>query len=219
MSREHIVTQGEHLSSIAQRYGFADYRALYNHPENAELKRNRPDPNVILPGDRVVIPDPRERFVSRPTTQTHRFKLRRPQVRIRLTLTNGNGETIANAPYTLAVGATTLEGTTSGTGGVEQMVEADVSEVLLTVWPGGRKSVEEPQLTWTLMVGHLDPVETLSGIQARLWNLGYDPGPIDGIVGPRTERAIRAFQRRHDLAEDGAVSPRLQRKLKEVYGC
>ena len=218
MSREHIVAQGEHLSSIARRYGFADYRAIYDYPENAEFKRKRPDPNVVFPGARVVIPGPRERYVSCATGKLQRFRLRGPRVRLRLTLNDGNGGLLANVPYTLVAGAATLDGTTDGRGVVEQALETDVNEVLLTVWPGGRKENDAPQLTWTLLVGHLDPVDTISGIQARLANLGYDPGPTDGIPGPRTERAIRAFQRSHQLTEDGAVSAILQRKLKDAYG-
>jgi peptidoglycan hydrolase-like protein with peptidoglycan-binding domain len=35
--------------------------------------------------------------------------------------------------------------------------------------------------------------------------LGYDPGPIDGIAGPKTAAAVRAFQRNKDLEVDGIV--------------
>jgi hypothetical protein len=35
---------------------------------------------------------------------------------------------------------------------------------------------------------------TLAGVQARLSILGYDTGPVDGILGGRTRGAVRAFQ-------------------------
>ena len=35
----------------------------------------------------------------------------------------------------------------------------------------------------------------------------FDPGPIDGIFGPRTEQAVRAFQRYYRIAVDGIVGP------------
>lgn len=42
-------------------------------------------------------------------------------------------------------------------------------------------------------------------IQAELAVRGFDPGQIDGVMGPRTERALRSFQRREGLVE-GLVS-------------
>jgi len=44
-------------------------------------------------------------------------------------------------------------------------------------------------------------------IQARLSELGFDPGPVDGISGPRTTTAIRRFQASRALVADGIVGP------------
>jgi N-acetylmuramoyl-L-alanine amidase len=49
-----------------------------------------------------------------------------------------------------------------------------------------------------------DDVVTL---QARLNALGYDAGREDGIFGPDTARAVRAFQREYAVAEDGMFGP------------
>ena len=35
----HNVVQDEHLSSIAKKYGFSDYKIIWNHDQNAELKK------------------------------------------------------------------------------------------------------------------------------------------------------------------------------------
>ena len=40
-------------------------------------------------------------------------------------------------------------------------------------------------------------------IQAGLSELGYDPGQIDGIMGAKTDSAIRAYQRDQNLLVDG----------------
>jgi len=39
------------------------------------------------------------------------------------------------------------------------------------------------------------------------------PGPIDGIAGPNTHRAVRAFQRAHHLTVDGIAGPQTRRAL------
>jgi peptidoglycan hydrolase-like protein with peptidoglycan-binding domain len=55
-------------------------------------------------------------------------------------------------------------------------------------------------------------------VQTLLEKLGYDPGPADGNVGPKTRGAIRAFQESRGLVADGRVSPALVRHLEEELG-
>lgn len=50
-------------------------------------------------------------------------------------------------------------------------------------------------------------------LQRRLRELGYDPGPVDGVFGPRTETAVQAFQRDSNLRPDGIVGPRTRANL------
>lgn len=53
----------------------------------------------------------------------------------------------------------------------------------------------------------------VSRLQARLRDLGFSPGSIDGIFGPRTEQAVLAFQRSRGLAATGVVGPDTRRAL------
>jgi peptidoglycan hydrolase-like protein with peptidoglycan-binding domain len=46
------------------------------------------------------------------------------------------------------------------------------------------------------------------GVQIALYRHGYYKGPIDGISGPLTKRAIRSFQRARGLTPDGVVGAR-----------
>ncbi len=41
------------------------------------------------------------------------------------------------------------------------------------------------------------------GIQRRLKALGWDPGPLDGAMGPRTRKAIQAYRQRYGLKAGG----------------
>lgn len=45
-------------------------------------------------------------------------------------------------------------------------------------------------------------------VQERLIALGYKPGPADGIDGPKTQEAVKAFQRDKGVTADGIVGPR-----------
>jgi cell wall-associated NlpC family hydrolase len=49
--------------------------------------------------------------------------------------------------------------------------------------------------------------EDVRRIQRRLQVHGFDPGPADGVFGPRTDVAVRAFQRAKRLQVDGIVGP------------
>ncbi len=51
--------------------------------------------------------------------------------------------------------------------------------------------------------------QVVNSIQTSLNRLGYFAGPVDGIIGVKTQTAIRAYQRDHGLLEDGRASPEL----------
>ena len=53
----HKVQSGECLSTIGKQYRFEDFRTIFDHPKNGPLKRKRENPNVLLPGDCLFIPD------------------------------------------------------------------------------------------------------------------------------------------------------------------
>lgn len=55
--------------------------------------------------------------------------------------------------------------------------------------------------------------EPVAKLQRRLKELGVDPGPIDGDFGPRTENAVRKYQKQQDLDSDGVVGPKTWNKL------
>jgi hypothetical protein len=50
-------------------------------------------------------------------------------------------------------------------------------------------------------------------VQERLARARYYRGPIDGVIGPRTQYAIRAYERNHGLPTDGIIDNRLLRTM------
>jgi hypothetical protein len=63
-------------------------------------------------------------------------------------------------------------------------------------------------------VGYSDAA-TVMYVQLRLRALGFDPGPVDGIAGPRTRAAIASFQSAESLSVDGELSRELVEGLFE----
>lgn len=77
---------------------------------------------------------------------------------------------------------------------------------------------------WELKIGALNPLQEeaptdrcISGVQQRLNNLGFNSGPVDGIRGPITKGAVRAFQEFFKLKVDTDPGPETQGKLNEVH--
>ena len=56
-------------------------------------------------------------------------------------------------------------------------------------------------------------------VQELLIRLGFDLGPrgADGRIGPKTRDAIMTFQRLRGLDDDGIVGPRTRRALREAF--
>jgi len=50
---------------------------------------------------------------------------------------------------------------------------------------------------------------TVVEVQRRLARAGYYHGPIDGIMGPQTRRAIRAYERNHNMPAYGVTDQQL----------
>jgi N-acetylmuramoyl-L-alanine amidase len=212
----HTVRQGECLASIALAYGFRDHRLVYDHPDNAAFRRKRPDPNVLHPGDRLVIPVREPGTATVATGAVHRFVLHVPRRPLHLVFRDDTGEALAGIPFELTGPGVAHRGETDGAGAIRVDLPLGTTDVQLTMLG----------LVKHLRVGHLDPVwdderdrPHLTGIQARLANLGFAPGAIDGVLGPRTARALRAYQRAHGLPTTGQPSRALAARLESDHGC
>jgi N-acetylmuramoyl-L-alanine amidase len=58
--------------------------------------------------------------------------------------------------------------------------------------------------------------DDVAALQNRLLELGYAPGHADGIFGPGTETALRAFQRESGLQPDGICGPSTLKALQRL---
>lgn len=206
----HVVRQGECIESIARAHGYLP-DTLWNHPDNAQLKRERKDPSLLLPGDRVQVPDPRPRQEQAADGRKHRFRRKGLPSKLRVQVLR-DGEPRKSEPYTLNIDGRLSKGTTDGDGVVEVPVPPDAQKGTLIV---GKD--EQDQQTFELRLSGLDPIASISGVQQRLENLGY-PCPASGALDEPTRGALGDFQRACDLEATGEPDQKTRDKLAEKHG-
>jgi hypothetical protein len=211
---KHVVMDGECLASIAAQYGFKDGKPIIDHPQNAELKKTRPDGNQLHPGDELFVPDPKPKTATLPTGARHKITVEFPTRLLRVAFLDGAGEPMAGAAYVLKAGGTELRGSLDGKGILEQKLPVDVTRAEVTIGEVKR----------TILIGHLNPIADApdggaTGAQARLSNLGYGPGKVDGELGPKSAEAIKAFQAANGLEITGELDQATRQKLLEIHGC
>lgn len=59
-------------------------------------------------------------------------------------------------------------------------------------------------------------LRTTLGLQLALTQLGYQPGPADGLPGPRTRAALVAFQTHQKIAADGVFGPVTRANMQQA---
>ena len=217
MPSTHLVQQGEHLSSIADQYGFTDYTVIWNHPNNATLKQQRINPNVLQAGDSVYVPDKQQKTESGATTQRHLFHLKQNVLMLRVVFEDSYEKPVASAPCTLYLEQQKSSVTTDGTGKLEKRISPSAATATV-VLSTSETAFEDDQLP--IRIGELDPVDSLSGQAARLNNLGYFAGTPTDASDAQFESAVEEFQCDHPpLKVDGDPGAQTQSKLKQVHGC
>ena len=195
--KSHKVKQGECMITIAAEHGYGgNWQALYDHDVNKDLREKRPDPFCLMPGDIVNIPDEEGGFKA-PTNQITRVVIKRPKAYVAIKLIDAEGNLFANVPYELHVGKNVFKGNSDANGIVEQQVPYDEKKGELVVWPFD----DQPEffVTYDVMIASLSPMEHETGQQARLRNLGFDTGPVDGNLGLVSKQAIEEFQLRQGI--------------------
>lgn len=208
MSREYVVRQGDSIESIAFDYGLL-WETIWEDPKNAELKDLRKNPNALLPGDIVHIKVNQEHNLPAATNKKHKFRRKGFQSEINIILLDG-GKPREGVAYTLQIEGEEFAGKTDGSGLVKQKVRANARTGKLTLTGSGE--------VYTLQLRCLDPAAEPTGIQGRLVNLGYGPGPIDGRIGAQTQSALRRFQKDKGLKVTGDADQDTIDKLDELFG-
>ena len=191
MTRRHKVIQGDCIDSIAYEAGLLP-ETIWDHPANEALKEKRKNPHILLRGDTVFVPALRPCREDGDTGRWRRFLRRGVPATFRLRLCDNNEPRIEQK-YTLVIDKLAFTGATDGTGMLEVKIPPNAKAGTLTVHGAYGDEI------YRLALGHVDPADEVTGAQARLNNLGYSAGPVDGDLGPLTASAISDFQRHHKL--------------------
>lgn len=192
-SGEHVVRAGECIDSIAYEHGFFG-ETLWNHPDNAELKRVRKHPNVLLAGDRVAIPDLRKKTESGAMDTRHRFRRKGVPAMLRLQIL-WFGTPRGDDDYIIDIDGQKRSGSLDGEGWLEEPISPAARVAVLEVGTDRQR--------FEIQLGGTDPIDTIRGVQHRLNNIGFACGEPDGELGDRTRAALGRFQKSQGLKETG----------------
>lgn len=196
----HSVKQGDTLIKIAAENGFPSWETIWMDPGNAQLREKR-DPQVLQEGDTVVIPEKKTKVVVLATDKKHTVVVPSVKAACRVVLHDDAGRPLANRRFQLEVGDQVKGGTTDSSGRIDMPVDPKATSGTLELFLDDADSSK--RLTWKVKLGHLDPIEKISGVKARLSNLGFLCGKADDTVDDATKEAIRNFQVVHRLPLTG----------------
>ena len=206
----HKVGSGECASHGAAKNGVRRWQTVYDDPDNQPLREARNNPNQLVPGDSVVVPDKQAKVVGLASGKEHQLVVRVQRTWLRIKL-----DCPRPASYVLEVGGKTFSGTVNPGGVIEEQVPAAAvaGELIVTTW-GAFESDR-----WTLDIGSLQPIDTLVGVQQRLNNLGLFAGAEEGKMNDATRGALRTFKRMRGTPQpDGELDEATRTALLNEHG-
>ncbi len=207
---DYVVKAGDCIPSIAFEHGLF-WKTVWDHPDNQELKEIRKDPNVLLPGDRVIVPPLRNKEEPSQTEQRHRFRLKGVPERLRVVFKIEN-KPRENECYRLIVdNGQVQEGTLDADGLLDVAIPPNAKKVHVIVGEG----IQEREHIFK--IGHVDPISELSGVQGRLGNLGY-PREWGTASDEEFRSTLLSFQQDHGLEATGELDDATRDALRQAHG-
>jgi len=186
--QKYTVKSGDRMSKIAFEHGFKDYHALYE-AQSAAFKKKRPNPEILLEGDEVTLPEKIDDKHAADDKKTQKYiqDTTLPELRIHI---KAFGKPLASKDFTVLIESDPYTkakpykgtGTTDAKGIAKFNVDPRVTTVVL--------SFKDPPLECKLLVGSLHPVDEPGGVEQRLGDLGYFcPTPPAGEPKNEGEKA------------------------------
>jgi hypothetical protein len=198
-------------------------------------------PGPPAPGDTVKVPDLERKEESKPADNgaPHKFKVVRTKIFLRLRVLDDKFQPLpVDARWQLTLDGVQYprEGPAAfePEGRINVEVRPGHTGGKLTVKynsPGYKEKASDPdpppvpiEVVFPIAVGRLDPIQEnapvadcVAGVQQRLNNLGFNAGPVDGVIDDETRAAIGAFQTKFTPGTVDGAPATVQPKLHEIH--
>lgn len=208
--RMHRVRQGESSTRLAYENGLF-WETIWLHPRNSKLYSKRSHHNVLYPGDELFIPAIENKTVSGETEKKHRFVRKGVPEKLNIRFLDLEGNPYANTPYKLTIDGKHALGNLDGEGWLHASIPPNTRRGRVEVGQTGEF------VACDLDLGGLDPITELTGVQARLRNLGFFDDAVDGDMSDELRQAILAFREKNGLPESNEIDEDFRKKLQEVH--
>lgn len=239
---DYIVRAGECVNSISYDHGLF-WETIWNHANNSELKSKRKSPDLLLPGDKLYIPEKRRTPVDGATEALHRFRRKGMPIEFSIRVMKDrtksrivevdpdkntrpwafdDGRVAAAEPPPPEPEANQKYRLFIGSTAVDGVTDGDgmLTQKILPSAQSGRlilRPGKPDERVIMLALGEMPPVTEPSGAAKRLNNLGYRCEIADTMT-PGIVAALGAFQVAEGLEASGQLDGATQDKLVSVHG-
>lgn len=227
----YVIRQGDTLARLAYRFGF-DAEVVWNDAKNHDLRKDRSDPNILLPTDVLYIPETREpSSTALVTGATNSFVSSEPTIPVHIHFVDAR---LASQPFIVAE----IEDLTGQSTDSSGWVKFDAPLTLRTA----TITFPEVPLTCSVRLGNLDPIKTLSGAYQRLRNLGYiderydtccmdivrsalaalkqdEAAPSSAVAEGRGDDTATPPDANNGMNDDGTMDDETSKLLLAAHGC
>lgn len=213
-----VLSQGESLATLSARHGL-DPAAVWSLAQNDDLRKVRPDPNVLSPHDILFVTAPKRAWMPVMVGGVNKFVGTPRALFGRLKCVDSQGKPLPDTSYLIDDVDPPITGTISG-----GILEFEVPPTL----PRVRVHLPDLNLCIVAQVAHLDPVNDpdASGAEQRMTALGIAP-PIPAVIdeeareiveGEYLDAALREFQQAQGVAVTGVVDDATRTALLKAHG-
>jgi len=205
----HTIAKGECISELAEKHGHFP-ETIWQDDGNSDLRRNRDDMNILLPGDEVHIPALREKEIEKPTEKRHRFRRKGVPAKLKIRFMAFD-EPHADTAYQIKIDGSFHDGQTDGDGYLDEWIAPTARKAEVTL------HLPERDEQYDFDLGHQDPIDEPTGLQQRLENLGFSC-QATGQMDDQTKAALKMFQQENDLEPTGDLDDSTKSKLNDLHG-